>query len=30
MGSIVVRRGKHLYILDVVEFFRKGLGGGED
>jgi len=26
MGSIVVRRGKQLYILDIIEFFRKGVG----
>jgi len=30
MGSIVVRRGKHIYILDIIEFFRKGLGGRKD
>jgi len=26
MGSIVIRRGKYIYILDVIEFFRKGMG----
>ena len=30
MGSIVIRRGKQLYILDIVEFFRKSVGIGED
>ena len=30
MGSIVVRRGKHIYIFDIIEFFRKGLGGRKD
>jgi len=30
MGSIVVRRGKHIYILDIIEFFRKSLGGRKD
>jgi len=26
MGSIVIRRGKYLYVLDIVEFFREGVG----
>jgi len=26
MGSIVIRRGKYLYVLDVIEFFREGMG----
>jgi len=26
MGSIVIRRGKYLYVLDIVEFFRKSMG----
>jgi hypothetical protein len=26
MGSIVIRRGKFLYVLDIVEFFREGVG----
>jgi hypothetical protein len=30
MGSIVIRRGKHIYTLDVIEFFRKSLGGRKD
>ena len=30
MGSIVVRRGRQLYILDVVQFFRRGVGIWED
>jgi hypothetical protein len=30
MGSIVIRRGNQIYILDVVEFFRKGLGSGKN
>jgi len=30
MGSIVIRRGKHLYVLDVIEFFRKGMGIAQD
>jgi hypothetical protein len=30
MGSIVIRRGKHIYVLDIIEFFREGLGSGED
>jgi hypothetical protein len=25
MGSIVIRRGKFLYVLDIVEFFREGV-----
>jgi hypothetical protein len=29
MGSIVIRRGKQLYILDIIEFFRKGMGVGK-
>jgi hypothetical protein len=30
MGSIVIRRGRQLYILDVIEFFREGVGIWED
>jgi len=26
MGSIVIRRGKFLYVLDIVGFFREGVG----
>jgi hypothetical protein len=29
MGSIVIRRGKQLYVLDVIQFFRKGVGSRE-
>ena len=30
MGSIVIRRGKQLYIIDIIQFFREGVGIGED
>jgi len=30
MGSIVIRRGKYLYVLDIVEFFREGMGVAQD
>jgi hypothetical protein len=29
MGSIVIRRGKQLYIFDIIEFFREGMGVGK-
>lgn len=30
MGSIVIRRGKHIYVADIIDFFRKGMGSGEN